>query len=306
MSHLYGVGMNITVNRINTEFKCEIQKRGGIGIRSLANIFRRMDHNGNKKLDIQEFTEALAAFNLFPKKVDIQALMKYYDIDNDGNITYEEFIRGLREPLSERRQRMVEIAWEQLDRDGSGQVTVSDICQIYDVRSNKDYIEGRKTKEEILEDFLSGFEGKAGNKDGVITKAEFFDYYTDLSMSVTKDEYFVGMMESVWCVGEDESTQVFKEQLRHVVGVLRQKLLSFTHHGKMNQDEYVLRKLFNDFDTNKSGDLTIDELAHMLAKLGISVERKYLTALFKLLDTSKNGVVEFEEFNNFIIHNPYK
>jgi hypothetical protein len=59
---LFGVGLNIEVNRINTQFKMQIQKRGGIGIRSLATIFRRMDYNGNKKLDIQEFTEALNSF----------------------------------------------------------------------------------------------------------------------------------------------------------------------------------------------------------------------------------------------------
>jgi Ca2+-binding EF-hand superfamily protein len=35
-------------------------------------------------------------YRLFPKKTDLQALMKYYDIDGDGNINYEEFIRGLR------------------------------------------------------------------------------------------------------------------------------------------------------------------------------------------------------------------
>lgn len=35
-------------------------------------------------------------FRLFPKKFDLQALMRYYDTDQDGNISYEEFIRGLR------------------------------------------------------------------------------------------------------------------------------------------------------------------------------------------------------------------
>jgi hypothetical protein len=59
---LFGVGLDIEVNRINTQFKMQIQKRGGIGIRSLAVIFKRMDYNGNKKLDIQEFTEALNSF----------------------------------------------------------------------------------------------------------------------------------------------------------------------------------------------------------------------------------------------------
>jgi Ca2+-binding EF-hand superfamily protein len=86
-----------------------------------------MDDNGNKKLDIEEFTRALNTFGIFPKIVEVQALMKYYDVDGDGNITYEEFIRGLREPLSERRANMVESAFNLMDKDNSGKLTIADI-----------------------------------------------------------------------------------------------------------------------------------------------------------------------------------
>jgi hypothetical protein len=48
---LFGVGLNIEVKRINTQFKMQIVKKGGIGIRTLGTIFRSMDTNGNKKLD---------------------------------------------------------------------------------------------------------------------------------------------------------------------------------------------------------------------------------------------------------------
>ena len=43
MSHLYGVGINITCKKINLEFKLQLRKRGGIGIRSLKVMFRRFD-----------------------------------------------------------------------------------------------------------------------------------------------------------------------------------------------------------------------------------------------------------------------
>ena len=136
MSQLYGVGLNIEVGRINNQFKMQIQKRGGIGIRSLGVIFRRMDNNGNRKLDQAEFTEALATYGLFPKVVEIQALMKYYDVDGDGNITYEEFIRGLRDPLSDRRRAMVDKAFDLINRNNDECITVADIDAIYDVSQN--------------------------------------------------------------------------------------------------------------------------------------------------------------------------
>ena len=124
--------------------------------------------------------------------------MKYYDIDGDGSISFDEFLRGLREPLTARRLNMVKKAFQIMDKDGSGKVTVNDIYQVYDVTRNKDFIEGKKSREEILNDFLAGFEGVKGNRDGIITWEEWQDYYTDLSMSIVDDTYFVRMMESVW------------------------------------------------------------------------------------------------------------
>lgn len=80
---------------------------------------------------------------------------------------------------------------------------MSDIAGIYDVSMNPEFLEGRKTRDEILTDFLSNFEGNsriegATGGDGVVTWKEFCDYYTDLSMSTPSDEYFVRMMESTW------------------------------------------------------------------------------------------------------------
>ena len=63
---------------------------------------------------------------------------------------------------------------------------------------NPDFIERRKTKDQILVEFLDNFEGATGPRDGTVTIAEFIDYYTDLSMSVPNDDYFVKMMESCW------------------------------------------------------------------------------------------------------------
>lgn len=128
-----------------------------------------MDFNGNKKLDYSEFEQAMAAFGIFPKKVELQALVKFYDVDGDGNISYEEFLRGLRDELTERRLNMVQKAFAMLDRDGSGQITISDIQGIYDVSMNPEFLEGKKTKDEILADFLNNFDGAAGNNDGIVT-----------------------------------------------------------------------------------------------------------------------------------------
>jgi hypothetical protein len=63
--------LDVMVRELNLKFKLAIQQKGGVGIRSLRRIFNQMDFNGNKKLDISEFEQALAAFGIFPKKVEL-------------------------------------------------------------------------------------------------------------------------------------------------------------------------------------------------------------------------------------------
>ena len=50
---------------------------------------------------------------------------------------------------------MVDKAFKFMDKDGSGFINVSDIINTYDVTKNKEFIEKKKTKEQILMDFLN-------------------------------------------------------------------------------------------------------------------------------------------------------
>lgn len=65
-------------------------------------------------------------------------------------------------------------------------------------------------------------------------------------------------------------------------------------------DPKLLQKIFNDFDLNHSGSLTIDEVTSMITKLAISVERKYIYPFFKALDADNSGGVEYNEFVAYI------
>ena len=165
---------------------------------------------------------------------------------------------------------------------------------------NPEFIEGRKTREQILTDFLNNFEGAKGNKDGIITKEEFFDYYTDLSMSVPSDEYFVRMMESTWQVPEEDNTAATKATVQYLIKEVRPRVLELARN-----DPKLLKKVFSDFDLNQSGHLTIDELTNMIAKLKISVERKFVYPFFKIIDADNSGGIEFAEFEHYIVNNPY-
>ena len=222
--------------------------------------------------------------------------MKYYDVDGDGQINLEEFLRGLRDQLTERREAMVWRAFALMDRDGSGQIEAKDVFHLYDVSQHREFIEGTKTKDEILADFLNSFDGVKGNNDGIITKDEWYEYYTDLSVSVPSDDYFVQMMESTWNICEDEDDSEYHAKIEHYTSYVHDQLVGLTGGS---QDELLIRKIYDDFDLNQNGMITIDEFANMVAKLEISVERKYLRGIFREIDLDKSGAIEFNEFYNF-------
>lgn len=70
-------------------------------------------------------------------------------------------------------------------------------------------------------------------------------------------------------------------------------------------EEFLLRQLFKEFDINKSGFLTLDELHAMLIKLEIPVQKRYLNALFQKFDNNRSGLIEFSEFVHYVINDPY-
>ena len=136
-------------------------------------------------------------------------MIKYYDVDGDGNVGYEEFLSGLKDSLNARKQAMVDRAFAILDKNGSGCIQASDIANVYDSSKNPEVIEGKKTHDQVLLEFLNSFDGLRGNNDGTISKQEWDGYYTNLGMSVPSDEYFIRMMEQSWAISEDESSGVY-------------------------------------------------------------------------------------------------
>ena len=109
----------------------------------------------------------LIIFRLFPKQIDLKALHRYYDVDGDGAVSYNEFVRGLTDDkLSERKAVVVAKAWQKVS-GGAAETTGAAI-----VAALADQSEG--TKQFCLGHF-TGTQG--GNVDGKVTAAEFDEYY---------------------------------------------------------------------------------------------------------------------------------
>jgi len=157
----------------------------------------------------------------------------------------------------------------------------------------------KKTSDQLLEEALTNIPSAASGK---ISRDDFFNYYTDVSVSVPSDEGFSVLLENTWNIKEDQESTISNEEIKSIIKNIRFKLIQLSGGS---QDEFLLRKLFKDFDLTKSGFLTLEELEAMLIRLQAPVQDAHLWAVFNHIDKNKSGYIEFEEFVNFVVYDPY-
>lgn len=181
-----------TLNKILAELK----RRGTFGIRGLAIVFRRMDNNGDKKLDRDDLRIGLRENGHELTDLEFDGIFKYFDRNGDGKVNFDEFMRGVRGDLNPRRKELVHRAFTKVDKTGDGIVDLRDLVKAYDVSKHTMFIQGKMTKEQILTQFMEQWDSI--KKDNTVTREEFENYYADVSSSIDTDDLFEAIMTRAW------------------------------------------------------------------------------------------------------------
>ena len=190
-------------NEINLiKFINEIKSLGSTSLISLLRQFKINDGNNTKELEIYEFTKALHEFETELSDNEIESVFNYFDKEKTGVINYPNFINAIRGPMNQKRIDIVKEAFKKLDIDKSGQVEISEIKSQFNAKNDRDVKSGKKTEEEVYDEFTETFQmnhdNRVGPRNKRVTLDEFLDYYNFVSMGIEDDLYFITMVQNSW------------------------------------------------------------------------------------------------------------
>jgi len=280
-----------TLEKLNAHLK----SRGATGIKGLGRAFRIVDKDHSKELNREEFKEAMRIWKMDINEAETSILVAHFDEDGDGQISYDEFLMGVRGKLSERRLNLVKKAFVVLDVDGSGVITVEDIAASYDASQHPEVMAGKKEPKEVFSEFMNNFEGANGNHDGTVTLDEFIHYYEGVSASIDEDDFFVLMMSNAWKVVEHPGEVVLgDDRIDSLCKSLRQKLMQKKKGSETESKALV--KAFQYF--NLSGNNMVDCrcFARTVERFGVVLEAAEMEGWFSHYDPEKTGQINYEEF----------
>lgn len=193
--------------------------RGENAYRGLVRTLRMMDTNGSDTLEPQELSEGLSKYGLRLSGQELSVVFKYFDTDRSGTISITEFIAGLRPTISPARLALVKLAFLRLDKNPDGKVTLDELRSMYRTDRHPSVLDGTKSPDDVLRDFEACWDK---NGDGIVTEAEFTEYYKDLSAAIDNDAYFELMIRNAWHItggsGQAENTANLRVLVTHLDG----------------------------------------------------------------------------------------
>ena len=159
----------------------------------------------NQNISLENFIKAFNNIGLNIPQNDIINFFNLLDFSGTGNITIEDIINDIVDPLSEHRKLYVVNKFALLDLDKQGEVKVSLLKEKYNPKGHPDVIAGKTTDEEIFKQFCYTLDIYCSirNINENINYKQFIDYYAGISSSILDEKYFEDILNGVW---DDQST----------------------------------------------------------------------------------------------------
>ena len=302
--------------------KEKLNERGVQGICSIARNFRIIDENNSQTIDFNEFKQVCNMYNFGLDDPQLKIIFNNFDLENTGEIDYDEFIRTIRGEMNEFRQNLVQKVFDKLDNKKTGEISFKELNNKYNARNHPDVISGKINEEEALKEFVDTFQETYNylcgtETNNIVTIEEFMEYYENLSMTIEEDEYFEYLLNNTWNLGLDIK---YKNEIKkqNVEENIEEKNIEQNNEELNAKKEEALIKFINEIkslgttslislmrlfklnDINNTKELELYEFSKSLHEFETELSEEEITNLFSYFDKDNTGLITYINFINAI------
>ena len=206
---LNGIKLNKNMDPMSI-FRRKVFSRGPRSIMSLRRTFMLYDEDKSNQLTYEQFDKFINDYRLNIEEEDKKKIFKLFNKNNSESIDYNELIKGLIGTMNLFRTRIVEKAFEKLDKEKKGKISFDTIINSYDPYKHPQVLNGQRNAEEVLGRFIDIFEYhfnllNQDKTDEDVTKEEFMEFYNYISACFFDDYEFENITTRVWGLSANEN-----------------------------------------------------------------------------------------------------
>ena len=206
---LNGIKLNKNMDPMSI-FRRKVFSRGPRSIISLRRTFMLYDEDKSNQLTYTQFDKFINDYRLNIEEEDKKKIFELFNKNNSESIDYNELIKGLIGTMNLFRTRIVEKAFEKLDKEKKGKISFDTIINSYDPYKHPQVLNGQRNAEEVLGRFIDIFEYhfnllNQDKTDEDVTKEEFMEFYNYISACFFDDYEFENITTRVWGLSANEN-----------------------------------------------------------------------------------------------------
>eukprot|EP00293_Proteomonas_sulcata_P014763 CAMPEP_0184288178 /NCGR_PEP_ID=MMETSP1049-20130417/674_1 /TAXON_ID=77928 /ORGANISM="Proteomonas sulcata, Strain CCMP704" /LENGTH=702 /DNA_ID=CAMNT_0026594413 /DNA_START=43 /DNA_END=2147 /DNA_ORIENTATION=- len=231
-------------------------------------LFDSVDVDGGGSVEVEELSHLFKELGMKVPEAKLREMIAEVDTDGGGSIDFDEFCQlvanqmakeGVKDPVQEAKK-----AFELFDKDGSGTIDASELGDALRAM-------GQEVSDSDLKEMLA-----QADDDGT-GEIEF--------------EEFCGLM------GIELPNKKPKPKSKDSASQPKAKVEVSNPREVLTKEEIQdLEEIFNMFDEDGGGEITLDELSRMMEGLGRKVEEDKLRAMMADVDEDGTGSIDLEEF----------
>ena len=212
---------NIKENESLLKFRQILISQGIKGIFHFQKMLSIYDRNSSGFISFDNFYTIFQTNYTSIPLSDIKSIFSLFEINNEGQINnssenkikYDLLLKSLVGNITIKRRILIQKVFNTFSKEKKNKAMISEIKNKFNASRHPDVIKGIKTENKILGeflDFLETFREYNNNLHGFnfsMSFQEFFDFYSQISLSINDDKYFEMLLTNCW-----DLDQIYKKE----------------------------------------------------------------------------------------------